>query len=39
MRARKESNLSKEISRKGFIALIFYNSYTYIDLYSKSELG
>jgi hypothetical protein len=30
---------SKEISHKGLIALIFYNSYTYIDLYSESELG
>jgi hypothetical protein len=28
-------NSSKEISHKGFIALIFYNGYIYIDLYSK----
>jgi hypothetical protein len=27
------------LSHKGLIALIFYNSYTYIDLYSESELG
>jgi hypothetical protein len=35
----KEPNSSKEISHKGLIAWIFYNSYIYIDLYSESELG
>jgi hypothetical protein len=38
-RARKEPNSSKEISHKGLIAWIFHNSYTYIDLFSESELG
>jgi hypothetical protein len=32
-------NSSKKISHKDLIALIFYNNYIYIDLYSESELG
>jgi hypothetical protein len=31
-------NSNKDISYKDLIALIFYNSYIYIDLYSESEL-